>query len=77
MTAGAITAVLFALSQLTTNPEVKDIGASLADPSSGVHLLTLFELIVGFIAGLTMDVVFTKFKGIDVVKPDVLKGSRA
>jgi hypothetical protein len=64
MMAGLIAAVLFVIAQWASNPAVKDLGRAVP---AGLNLLIPFELVIGFIAGLTLDMVFTKLKGTDVV----------
>jgi hypothetical protein len=76
MTAGLIAALLFAVAQLTTNPEIKKLGTALAEPAAGIRWLVVFELIIGFIAGLTMDAVFTKLEGMNVLDADLLQRAR-
>jgi hypothetical protein len=64
MMAGLIAAVLFVIAQWASNPAVKDLAQALPP---GLNLLVPFELVIGFIAGLTLETVFTKLQGIDVV----------
>ena len=64
MMAGLIAAVLFVIAQWASNPAVKDLGEALPP---GLNLLVPFELVIGFIAGLTLEMVFTKLQGTDVV----------
>jgi hypothetical protein len=64
MMAGLIAAVLFVIAQWASNPAVKDLGQVLPP---GLNLLVPFELVIGFIAGLTLEMVFTKLHGTDVV----------
>lgn len=64
MSAGLISAVLFVIAQWASNPAVKDWSGSLPP---GLNLLIPFELVIGFIAGLTLEMVFTKLQGTDVV----------
>jgi len=64
MGAGLIAALLFVAAQWASNPEIKNFQASIPP---GMRLLVPFELIVGFIAGLTLDTVFTKLQETSVV----------
>jgi len=64
MMAGLIAAVLFVIAQWASNPAVKDLSKALPP---GLNLLVPFELVIGFIVGLTLEMVFAKLQGIDVV----------
>ncbi|MGC1952888.1 MAG: hypothetical protein WA970_10030 [Gammaproteobacteria bacterium] len=67
--AGLISAALFVLAQMFAIPDIKaDDGQLFA----ALRRLAPFELIVGFIAGLTFDAVFTKLSAIDAVPSDAL-----
>ena len=59
--AGFITGVLYIVAQLIGAPDV--LGT--AQPDS-VRRLLFFVLAIGFVAGLTFDVVYTKLRGKDV-----------
>jgi hypothetical protein len=58
MAAGLVSALLFALAQRATNQ-------SASDPST-LAALVPFELLIGFVAGLTLEAVFTKLRAMDV-----------
>jgi hypothetical protein len=60
MSAGLISALLFVLAQVAA---LKQSWAQV----EGTSMLIPFELIIGFIAGYTLDMVFRKFQGTDVV----------
>jgi hypothetical protein len=62
MVAGGISGVLFVSAQLTADPDLARTSADYAGRSIP------FGLGVGFIAGLTSDVVFGKLLSIDVVR---------
>jgi len=55
MIAGFIAAILFVLAQWASNPEIKNLGQTVP---VGLNLLIPFELLVGAIAGLTLESVF-------------------
>jgi flagellar biosynthesis protein FliR len=64
MMAGLIAAILFVIAQWASNPAVKELGQALPP---GLSLLVPFELVIGFIAGLTLEMVFTNLQGADIV----------
>jgi hypothetical protein len=64
MLAGLIAALLFVVAQWATNPEIKNLGVAIPP---GLNLLVPFELIIAFIAGLTLETVFSKLQQTDVV----------
>jgi hypothetical protein len=69
MGAGLITAILFVVAQWATNPEIKDLAGGIP---SGLRALVFFELVIGFIAGLTLESVFGKLQRTDVVEVDAV-----
>jgi hypothetical protein len=73
MAAGLVTAVLFVLAQLASNPAIKDFEKGIP---AGLNWLVAFALIIGFIAGLTLELVFGKLQKTDVttVEPVTAKG---
>jgi hypothetical protein len=76
MAAGLVTAVLFVLAQLASNPAIKDFENGIP---AGLNWLVAFALIIGFIAGLTLELVFGKLQKTDVttVEPVTAKGVEA
>lgn len=67
MLAGLIAALLFVVAQWASNPEIKNLSSAVPP---GLSLLIPFELIIGVIAGLTLESVFAKLLKTDVVKVD-------
>jgi len=63
--AGFIAAISFVFAQLTTHPEVKTL-LDIAQPASGLNKLIVFALVIGFIAGFTLEAVFGKIKRVDL-----------
>jgi hypothetical protein len=64
MIAGLMASVLFVVAQWASNPAVKNLAQGIPPE---LNLLVPFELVIGFIAGLTLETVFTKLQGTDVV----------
>jgi hypothetical protein len=65
MGAGLITALLFVVAQWATNPDIKNLAQGVPP---GLRSLVFFELVIGFIAGLTLESVFGKLQQTDVVE---------
>jgi hypothetical protein len=65
--AGLITGLLYVASQLVGSPTVLDPGQTAA-----VRRLLFFVLPIGFVAGLTFDLVYAKLQGSDVSQADTL-----
>lgn len=63
MMAGVIAALLFVVAQWASNPGIKDLEKAIPP---GLNLLIPFELIIGAIAGLTLESVFAKLLRTDV-----------
>jgi hypothetical protein len=59
MLAGFLAVLLFVLAQSASNPDLLDMSKGI---QKGLRALLPFELIVGFIAGLTLDTVFAKLQ---------------
>jgi hypothetical protein len=64
MMAGFIAALLFVVAQWASNPAIKNLGTEVPP---GLNLLIPFELIVGVIAGLTLESVFASLLTTKVV----------
>ena len=64
MAVGSVSALLFIAAQLLTTPDVLS--------SSDARRLLWFVVPVGFIAGLTFDAVYRKFRAQDVTRSDVI-----
>lgn len=71
--AGVIAALLFVVAQWASNPGIKDLENGIPP---GLNLLIPFELIIGAIAGLTLESVFASLLRTDVVNvaPVATKG---
>ena len=67
MLAGLLAALLFVVAQLASNPEIKNLSTTIPP---GLSFLIPFELIIGVIAGLTLESVFVKLLKTDVVNTD-------
>src|SRR5262249_906938 len=65
MGAGLITALLFVVAQWSTNPDIKNLSQGVPP---GLRSLMLFELVIGFIAGLTLESIFGKLQRTDVAE---------
>ena len=72
--AGLASAVLFFVSQVTSNRGITNLSGAVMDPKSGLDVLLLFSLIVGFVAGLTYEAVFGKWEMVDVSRAEDLSG---
>jgi len=70
MAAGVIAALLFLVAQFTTNPSIRNLGDS---PPQDLRWLGVFGLIVGFVAGLTLEVVFGKLRRANVTNLQTLE----
>ncbi len=68
--AGLVTGLIYVASQLVGVPEALD-----ADQSDGARRLLFFLLPIGFVAGLTFDAVYTKFRGVEVSQSESLDGA--
>lgn len=62
--AGLITAVLFALAQWASNTQIKNFNQGIPD---GLSMLMPFVLVIGFVAGLTLELVYSKLQQVNVV----------
>lgn len=73
MLAGVLAALLFVVAQWASNPEIKNLAEAIPP---GLQLLVPFELLIGFIAGLTLQPVFAKLRETDVVDTGVVRAKR-
>jgi hypothetical protein len=69
MLSGLVAALLFVVSQWASNPEIKTLNTTVP---AGLSLLIPFELLIGIIAGLTLEAVFAKLLRTDVVNVDTI-----
>ena len=68
--AGAVAGMLFITAQLVAvSPEVQP-----AVWAKQAGRLVPFAVLIGFVAGMTLDAVFRKLGGVDVVRTDMLEG---
>lgn len=65
MIAGLVAAILFVLAQLASNPNASNLSNGIP---ADLGRLIAFELIVGLIAGFTLEAVFDKIKRTDVLR---------
>lgn len=70
MAAGFISACVFFVAQLASNPDVME--SNYGFPPSA-KLLLLFGLIVGFVGGLTLDLVISKLRSQDVLPKEITR----
>jgi hypothetical protein len=76
LVAGGVSGLLFISAQLSAIPsETSDIVAKLQQAQAS--RLVPFALGIGFIAGLTLDAVFRKLTGIDVVRTEAVEVKKA
>ena len=71
MLAGLVAALLFVVAQWATNPAIKELDGAVPN---GLNLLIPFELIIGLIAGFTLEAVLTKIQSTDVVNTNPVIG---
>jgi hypothetical protein len=72
---GFLSAILFVVAQWMSMPEsVKEMQTGIVPWS--LRVLVLFELVIGFTAGLTVETVFTKLRATDVLDVSPLKSAR-
>ena len=69
MGAGLITAILFIVAQLATNSDIQNLEEGVPPE---LRTLVFFELVIGFIAGLTLESVFGKLQRTDVVEVEAV-----
>jgi hypothetical protein len=72
---GFLSAILFVVAQWMSMPEsVRDMQTGIVPWS--LRVLVLFELVIGFTAGLTVETVFTKLRATEVLDLSPLKSAR-
>jgi ABC-type multidrug transport system fused ATPase/permease subunit len=72
---GFVSAILFVVAQWMSMPETVQQIMTGTVPWP-VRVLVLFELVIGFTAGLTLEAVFTKLRGQDVLDVSPLKSAK-
>jgi hypothetical protein len=70
--AGGVSGLLFISAQLSAIPQTKDAVVAQLQAAQASRLVP-FALAIGFVAGLTLDAVFRKLTGVDVVRTDVVE----
>lgn len=74
--AGLGSMVLFFVSQVTANRDIKSLSQAVIEGVGGLDILLLFSLIIGFVAGLTYEAVFAKWETVDASRSGMIgKGS--
>lgn len=71
--AGLGSAVLFFVSQVTANRDIKSLSQAVIEGTGGLEILLLFSLMIGFVAGLTYEAVFGKWEAVDASRAGVLE----
>jgi hypothetical protein len=72
LVAGGVSGLLFISAQLSAIPDVgNEVAAKLQEAQAS--RLVPFALAIGFVAGLTLDAVFRKLTGLDVVRTEVVE----
>ncbi len=72
LVAGGVSGLLFISAQLSAIPQTNDAVVAKLQAAQASRLVP-FALAIGFVAGLTLDAVFRKLTGIDVVRTDVVE----
>lgn len=70
LVAGGISVLLFLASQFASTPDLLGKGSQAAEQASN---LSLFAVIIGFIAGFTFESVYRKLAPVDVVRTEMLE----
>lgn len=71
--AGLGSAVLFFVSQVTANRDIKSLSQAVIEGIGGFDILLLFSLMVGFVAGLTYEAVFGKWEAVDASRASMIE----
>lgn len=71
--AGLGSAVLFFVSQVTSNREITSLYKAVSDGVGGLDILLLFSLVIAFVAGLTYEAVFGKWEAVDASRAAVIE----
>jgi len=72
--AGLGSAVLFFVSQVTSNRQITNLHNAVVQGIGGLDILLLFSLTIAFVAGLTYEAVFGKWEAIDASRSAALDG---
>ena len=71
--AGLGSAVLFFVSQVTANRDIKSLSQAVIEGIGGLDILLLFSLMIGFVAGLTYEAVFGKWEAVDASRASMIE----
>jgi hypothetical protein len=71
--AGLGSALLFLVSQATSNPAITSFREAVIQEVRGLDFLLMFSLIIAFIAGLTYEAVFGKWEAVDASRSSVIQ----
>lgn len=71
--AGVGSAILFFVSQVTANRDIKSLGQAVMEGVGGLDILILFSLTIGFVAGLTYEAVFGKWETVDASRSGMIE----
>lgn len=71
--AGLGSAVLFFVSQVTANRDIKSLSQAVIEGTGGLEILLLFSLMIGFVAGLTYEAVFGKWEAVDASRAGIME----
>jgi hypothetical protein len=70
--AGNVSAILYLLAQVASNPAVLGIGSAGAASAPQPNALLVVAVVIGFIAGFTFDAVYRKLAETDVVRTEAV-----
>lgn len=71
--AGLGSAVLFFVSQVTSNRQITNLHDAIVNGTSGLDVLLLFSLTIAFVAGLTYEAVFGKWEAVDASRSTLIE----
>jgi hypothetical protein len=76
LVAGGVSAILYLLAQVTSNPAALGIGGGGASGAPQPNALLVVAVMIGFIAGFTFDAVYRKLAQTDVVRTEAVAAKR-
>jgi hypothetical protein len=71
--AGLGSAILFFVSQVTSNRQITSLDDAVINGASGLNILLLFSLTIAFVAGLTYEAVFGKWEAVDASRSTLIE----
>jgi hypothetical protein len=71
--AGLGSAILFFVSQVTSNRQITNLHDAIVKGTGGLDILLLFSLTIAFVAGLTYEAVFGKWEAVDASRSTVIE----